>query len=333
VLSSASAALEPLPRETRLALRVLTREERAFREAPEDGRSEDTRFVSILPEELPAQWKALEAADAVLVSRGAEEALRDEQRLTLRRRAIHRNVEEASLPDFEAARTPAGGKRAVLLFGIAYLVLVAALEIVLALAGARPPVRLWWMLAASLAFVVLFRETRSATIRESSVLRILPGEAEAYVESRIDLDIGRREEAPLEATSPAVVFEPVAPDRGLVYSLGSDERLALPGPWFRWEQESLRAWGFVATPFSVAGDRIQNGSDSALKRCSLGSRHFPDVPAGGSLSLAPQGEGDELICETGFQPGLFSFPSEKRGSSLVVFRLGPVAAEESMGDH
>jgi hypothetical protein len=269
----------------------------------------------------------------VLVSRGAEEALRDEQRLALRRRAIHRNVEDASLPDFEAARTPAGGKRAVLLFGIAYLVLAATLEIVLALAGARPLVRLWWMLAASLAFVVLFRETRSPAIRERSVLRIAPGEAEAYVESRIDLDIGRREEAPLGATSPAVVFQPVAPHRGLVYSLGSDGRLALPGPWFRWERESLRAWGFVETPFSVAGDRIQNGSDSPLERCSLGSRHLPDVPAGGSLSLPPQGEGDELICETGFKPGLFSFPSEKRGSSLVVFRLGPVAAEESMGDH
>jgi hypothetical protein len=304
-----------------------------FGETAELAGPERARVVSLLPEDVPSRWKALEAADSVLLSRGAEEALGDEQRLALRRRAMRREEEHASFLDHEPTRASVGGERAAALFGIAYLVLVAALEAGLGLARARPLLRLWWTLAIALAFVVLFRGTRPPAIEERSVLRIVPGAAETSVESRFDLDFGRREEASLEATSSAVFFEPAEGEEGLGYRLSADGRLGLPGPWFRWERESLRVQGFAETPFLVEDDRIENRSEVPLEGCSLGSRRLPDVPAGGSVSLAADREADELICESRFRPGLLSFPSEARGTSLVVFRLGPVAAGESMGDH
>src|SRR3990172_2197029 len=85
VVVSSIAAIEPIPAGTPVELHVIDDGELSFRTTPLPRILADARVVTVPPEYIPDRWKALEAASAVVLSRGAEESLREEQKKSLRR--------------------------------------------------------------------------------------------------------------------------------------------------------------------------------------------------------------------------------------------------------
>jgi hypothetical protein len=333
--------LEPLPPAVPLEIHVLTEDELLFRTTPLASSLPGARIVSMTPEEVPGRWKSLDAAGAVVSSRLAFEALRESQRLALRRWSIGGGgrllVEDAEFaaplfdpdsdaPFVEGQEDGPSARRSAGRIAILYLASVAALQIVLALGKARLAMRFWITVMGVLAFAVFLAAAPGLSSRQRSVIHVFPGGGVAYVESRIVLDFGRSQAASIEAASPDVFFAPIDRERGLSYQPDADGRLRASGARFRWERETLRVQGFVEAHFLSDGARLSNHSGAPLRGCSLlgpeSTKPLPDVPPRGVLAIGEGSGGDTVVCDSDFIPELLSLPAVQwEGATRVVFHL------------
>jgi hypothetical protein len=293
------------------------------------------------PEEVPDRWKALDAAGAVVSSQLAFEALRESQQASLRRwggrgggRLLVEGAEvaaplfdsdsESEALSFDGSGDDASARRSAGRIAIAYLASVAVLQIVFALGQARLAIRFWITFMGVLAFAVFLAAGTGLSSRQRSVVHVLPGGGEVYVESRVFLDFGRRQTASIEAVSPEIFFDPADRDRGLSYQSGADGRLRARGDRFRWERETLRVSGFLEAPFASDSRRLSNLSAAPLHGCSLLGPEvpepLPDVPPGGGLTIDEDWEGASVACDSDYVPELLSRPAGRReGATRVVF--------------
>jgi hypothetical protein len=340
-LEPSAIDLEPLPPEVPLELHVLTGDEVLLRRSPLPPVLRGARSVSLPPEDVPDRWKSLEAARAVVLSGPAFQSLRESQRKTLRRfqslggRVLVEDAEiaapalarDSAAPLVEYPDGAAFARRSAGRIGLVYLVSVAVLQVVFALARTRLAMRFWITGAAVLVFAVFLAASPELSLRDRSVIHVVPQGEEAYVETLVSLAFGRRGSVSIEAASRDVFFEPVEPDRGLWYESGSDGRLRAADRRFRWERDTLRVYGFVETPFRVEPARLSNLSKAPLTGCALlhpEPGRLPDVPAGGIVALPEAQDGGSLACDVDFVPELLSFPAESRATtSRVIFHLPP----------
>jgi hypothetical protein len=300
-LEPSSFDLEPLPPGVPLEIHLLTKDELLLRTTPLASALSGARLVSLTPEEVPERFQALGAARAVVSSQLAFEALREPQQVSLRRwsrrggRLLVEGTEVAAplfdsdfdseALSFDGSGDDASARRSAGRIAIVYLASVAVLQIVFALGQARLAIRLWITFMGVLAFAVFLAAGRGLSARQRSVVHVLPGGGEVYVESRVSLDFGRRQTVSIEAVSPDVVFDPTDRDRGLSYRSDADGRLRVPGDRFRWERETLRVSGFLEAPFASDSGRLSNLSASPLRGCSLVG---PDVPRSMRIGKAPR---------------------------------------------